>query len=56
MLARKFDYYAFRVGAHMPKQVLPHYYAINAFFLEVLRSREISRERSICQTRLHWWR
>ncbi len=24
--------------------------------MEVLRSREISRERSICQTRLHWWR
>ena len=22
----------------------------------MLRSREISRERSICQTRLHWWR
>ena len=40
----------------MPASIKPHYYTINAFFLEVLRSREISRERSICQTRLHWWR
>ena len=53
---KKFDYAAFRVGAHFPEATRPHYFAINAFFLEVLRSREISRERSICQTRLHWWR
>ena len=55
-LYRKFDYYAFRVAAHLPAKIQPHYYALNAFFLEILRSREISRERSICQTRLHWWR
>ena len=53
---KKFDYAAFRVAAHMPAAAQPHYFAINSFFLEVLRSREISRERSICQTRLHWWR
>ena len=52
---KKFDYYAFRVGQHMPKNLQVHYYTINSFFLEVLKSREISRERSICQTRLHWW-
>ena len=34
----------------------PHYFGLNAFFLEILRSREISREVSICQTRLAWWR
>ena len=45
---KKFDYAAFRVGAHFPESIRPHYFAINAFFLEVLRSREISRERSIC--------
>ena len=52
---KKFDYYAFRVGQHFPKTAQPHYYALNAFFLEILKSREISKERSICQTRLHWW-
>ena len=40
----------------MPVSKQEQYYALNAFFLEVLKSREISRERSICQTRLHWWR
>ena len=49
---RKFDFYAWRVGQHFPKTKQPYYNAINAFFLEVLRSREISREASICQTRL----
>jgi phytoene/squalene synthetase len=28
---------------------------VHALFLEALRSREISRETSICQTRLQWW-
>ena len=45
---KKFDYAAFRVAAHLPAATQPHYFAINSFFLEVLRSREISRERSIC--------
>jgi len=53
---KKFDYAAFRVAAHFPQMTQGHYFALNCFFLEVLRSREISRERSICQTRLHWWR
>ena len=52
---KKFDYYSYRVAMHLPVAQHPHYFAINAFFIEVMRSREISRERSICQTRLHWW-
>lgn len=52
---KKFDYYAFRAGAHMPKSMQAYYFGINCFFLEVLRSREISKEQSICQTRLQWW-
>ena len=39
----------------MPKSAQPHYLTLNAFFLEVLKSREISKEQSICQTRLNWW-
>jgi len=45
---KKFDYAAFRVAAHFPSSLQPFYFAINAFFLEVLKSREVSRERSIC--------
>ena len=51
----KFDYYAFRAATHFPQKIQPYYFAIYAFFIEVLRSRDISRETSICQTRLHWW-
>lgn len=54
-LFRKFDYNAFRMAIHLPKKSQAHYFALNAFFLELLRSREISKETSICQTRLHWW-
>ena len=52
---KKFDFYSYRVATHLPVSQHPYYYAIHAFFIEVLRSREISKERSICQTRLHWW-
>ena len=52
---KKFDFYAYRAGSHIPAKSQPYYFAINAFFLEILRSREISREQSICQTRLQWW-
>lgn len=52
---KKFDFYAYRVGTHFPQSIKPLYYGINAFFLEILRSREISKEQSICQTRLQWW-
>jgi len=33
----------------------PYYYGIHALFLEALKSREISKETSISQTRLMWW-
>ena len=39
----------------MPKSTRPHYYTVHAFFLEIMKSREVSREQSICQTRLNWW-
>lgn len=52
---RKYDFYAWRVGHHFPSNKQPHYFALNAFFLETLKSREISKEQSICQTRLTWW-
>jgi len=45
---RKFDYYAYRKHNHVPVSLQPHYFGIHAFFLEVLRSREISKEISIC--------
>lgn len=52
---KKFDFYTYVAGQYMPKQVQPYYYGHHALFLEALKSREISREISICQTRLRWW-
>ena len=45
---KKFDFYSYRVATHLPVSQHPYYYAIHAFFIEVMRSREISKERSIC--------
>lgn len=39
----------------MPKSTQPYYYGIHALFIETLKSREISKEVSVCQTRLNWW-
>jgi hypothetical protein len=39
----------------MPKNTHPYYFGIHAMFLEALKSREVSKEGSICQTRLKWW-
>jgi hypothetical protein len=55
MIFRKFDFYSYIVGQSFPIQLQSYYYGINALFLEALRSREISKESSICQTRLLWW-
>jgi len=52
---KKFDFYAFINGQYMPKTTQPYYFGNYALFLEALKSREISREQSICQTRLNWW-
>ena len=42
-------------GQSFPKSLQPYYYGTHALFLEILKSREFSREASICQTRLMWW-
>ena len=39
----------------MPKSHQAHYFGVHALFIEVMKSREISKETSICQTRLNWW-
>ena len=43
------------MGQNFPKALQPYYFGTHALFLETLRSREISKEQSICQTRLMWW-
>jgi hypothetical protein len=45
---KKFDFYAYANGQYMPKSTQPYYYGIHALFLETMKSREISREVSIC--------
>lgn len=52
---RKYDFYSYIVGRSFPKTLQPFYFGVHALFLEALRSREISKEVSICQTRLIWW-
>lgn len=52
---KKFDFYTFVAGQYMPKSTQPYYFGIHAMFLEALKSREVSKEGSICQTRLRWW-
>ncbi|CDW87483.1 nadh dehydrogenase complex assembly factor 6 precursor [Stylonychia lemnae] len=53
--SRKYDYYSHVAGQNFPKSLQPYYYGIHALFLEALKSREISKETSICNTRLMWW-
>ena len=45
---KKFDFYTFIGGQYMPKSTQPYYYGIHAMFLEALKSREVSKEGSIC--------
>jgi len=45
---KKFDFYTYINGQYMPKKTQSHFYGIHALFLETLKSREISREASIC--------
>jgi len=42
-------------GQNFPKKLQPYYFAVNAMFIEAMKSREVSREVSICSTRLQWW-
>ena len=52
---KKFDFYSYVCGHYMPAKTRMHYFANHALFLEVLKSREVSKEASICQQRLRWW-
>jgi len=45
---KKFDFYAYVAGQYMPKSTQKYYYGFHALFLEAMKSREISREQSIC--------
>ena len=52
---KKFDINSYIVGHYMPAKTRAYYFGNHALFIEVLKSREISKEPSICQTRLRWW-
>lgn len=54
-IVKRHDYYTYFVGQQFPRQLQCHYYTINAFFLEILKSREVSRQPLICQRRLLFW-
>lgn len=52
---KKFDLNSYMVGHYMPPETRAYYFGNHALFMEVLKSREVSKEPSICQTRLRWW-
>lgn len=54
-IVKRHDYYTYVVGQHFPKSKQMHFYTVQAFFLEILKSREVSRQATICQRRLQWW-
>jgi NADH dehydrogenase [ubiquinone] 1 alpha subcomplex assembly factor 6 len=54
-IVKKHDYNTFIVGKHFPESRQAYFYTVHAFFLEVLKSREVSRQAYICKRRLLWW-
>ena len=54
-IVKKYDYYTHIVSEHFPKPKQPYFYAIHAFFLEILKSREASKNTGVCKRRLLWW-
>ena len=54
-IVKKHDYYAYIVGQHFPKSRQMYYYTVQAFFLEIMKSREVSRQPTICQRRIMFW-
>ena len=54
-IVKKHDYYTYIVGEHFPKSRQGFYYTVHAFLLEILKSRETSRQMMVCKRRLLWW-
>ena len=54
-IVKKHDYYSYIVGQHFPKARQMYFYTVQAFFLEIMKSREVSRQPSIWQRRLMFW-
>ncbi len=52
---KKQSYYAYVVGRTYPSNLKISYFAYHAFYLEILKSRFISRESSVIKTRLNFW-
>lgn len=54
-IVKKHDYYTYAVGTNFPISKQPFFFTVHAFFLELLKSRETSRQINICKRRLIWW-
>jgi NADH dehydrogenase [ubiquinone] 1 alpha subcomplex assembly factor 6 len=52
---KKFDFYAWVIANTLPQKYKRSYLSYHAFFVEILRSRYISKEPSVCRTRLCFW-
>lgn len=52
---KKYDFYAFVIASTLPPKLKNSYLAFHAFFIEILRSRYISKEPSVCRMRVNFW-
>jgi phytoene/squalene synthetase len=52
---KKYDFYAFVIASTLPPKIKNSYLAFHAFFIEILRSRYISKEPSVCRMRVNFW-
>lgn len=52
---KKYDFYAFVIASTLPPKLKNNYLAFHAFFIEILRSRYISKEPSVCRMRVNFW-
>jgi hypothetical protein len=53
---KKYDFYAFVIASTLPPKIKNSYLAFHAFFIEILRSRYISKEPSVCRMRVNFWK
>ena len=52
---KNYDFYAWVIASTLPDKYKRSYLSFHAFFIEILRSRYISKEPSVCRTRLSFW-
>ena len=55
LLLRKNDFYSYVIANTLNAKLKPFFLSYHAFYLELLRSRFISKEHSVCKMRMSFW-